>query len=83
MTSRTFPGQRKFPVSLFKGSCGPFRRAVSGIRTHLPAGRQERQSQAGGVGRGVGSCPALGARLSPISFGEHWRGGKLRKDLCS
>lgn len=65
MTSRTFPGQRKFPVSLFKGSHCPLRRAVSGVAQISPqAGRQARQRQAGGAGA-TGSCPAAWDHICP------------------
>lgn len=45
MTSRTFPGQRKFPVSLFKGSHQPAgENRVSGreAQISLPEGRRHR-----------------------------------------
>lgn len=49
MTSRTFSGQRKFPVSLFKGSHGPLKSAVLGIGTDFPADGQETECQAEGA----------------------------------
>ena len=53
MTSGTFPGQRKFPVSLFKGSPRPLGRARFGAHV----GGQGRQRQTRGAVRS-GSCPA-------------------------
>lgn len=47
MTSGIFPGQRKFPVSLFKGSHRPAQENLVSGTADFPAGGQQRQSTAG------------------------------------
>lgn len=67
MTSGTFPRQRKFPASLFKGIHRPLRRVLFralGIGTDFSVDRQERQSQAGSA-LGMGSCLAAWEHVCP------------------
>lgn len=64
MTSGTFSGQRKFPVSLFKGSHGPLKSAVLGIGTDFPADGQETECQAEGTVV-MESCPDAWEHVCP------------------
>lgn len=67
MTSGTFPGQRKFPVSLFRGS----HRSSSGEQgfrprgTDFPARGLETQSGAGVVRQGWGAAKRLASPSVP------------------
>lgn len=81
MTSGTFPGQRKFPVSLFKGSPVHWESQVWGIDTDFLCRRDRRGREKPGVRWERGAAQPRACLLPPISSGEHRRGWKSKGSL--
>lgn len=81
MTSGTFPGQRKFPVSLFKGSQSTQESKVWGIGTDVPAGHSRgtvRSQWCSGEGELAGCEPTSPSFHLGSTGGVASRKGSLR-----